>query len=329
MGLEAPQVSIIVPVVALNAHVRELVEEIRKNESSIWELVIVTNEPESDEWHDPRISIIPSGKVGPGVKRDLAAGVAQGQLLAFLDDDSYPSESWLTNLINRFTHGANAVGGPNLTAPGDTLWQRVSGAVYLSSVSGGAANRFRPVGTHRTVVDWPTVNLSVRKSVFFDVGGFDCDFWPGEDTYFCDKLTRNGYAITYDPSVQVFHHRRSGFLRHLSQAASYGFHRGNFARLLGASSRRWWYFIPSLFVIAVVLAAPVAILFPFGAFAVVIGSTLYLAAVVYAFFEILRFEGLRVAVLAVSYIPATHVAYGLAFLAGFAKKNQVKSKLRS
>ena len=60
--------SIIIPVKAINDYVRETVPYIQCLDSNEWELIILPNELDRDEWVDSRVSIIPSGRVGPAKK---------------------------------------------------------------------------------------------------------------------------------------------------------------------------------------------------------------------------------------------------------------------
>src|SRR3989344_1551337 len=155
-----PRFTVIIPVKAINDYVRETVPHIRNLSNKNWELLILPNEADQDEWGDPRIRIIPSGRVGPARKRDMGAESAQGEILVFLDDDSYP-EPDILNIAERYFEDTSvvALGGPAMTPPHDTFWQRVSGAVFLSKFSGGAPERYVPVGEAREMKDWPSVNL--------------------------------------------------------------------------------------------------------------------------------------------------------------------------
>ena len=87
-----PTFSIIIPVKAIKDYVRETVEHILGLGDPDLEVMIIPNDPTVSEWSDPRIRLLASGRVGPGAKRDMAAKVAQGDLLVFLEDDSYPKK---------------------------------------------------------------------------------------------------------------------------------------------------------------------------------------------------------------------------------------------
>ena len=80
--------SLIIPVKELNDYVRETVPYILSLDFADWELFIVTNENQKTEWpNESRIKMLSSGRVGPAEKRDIAAAVATGQYIVFLDDD--------------------------------------------------------------------------------------------------------------------------------------------------------------------------------------------------------------------------------------------------
>jgi len=321
--------SIIIPVKELNDYVRETVPYILQLDFTDWELFIVTNENQNTEWpSESRIKMMSSGRVGPAEKRDIAASVATGQYLVFLDDDSYPEPNLLSLAFEKFTQGAVALGGPAVTPQTDSFKQKVSGAVFSSKITGGSPERYRPVGEQREVDDWPSVNLMILRDAFLKIGGFNSPYWPGEDTFLCLKLLRAGHRVTYVPNLIVWHHRREGLFRHMKQVGAYGLHRGYFARHLPETSRRIQYLFPSL-VFLMFLSAPIALLLP-GIFQlfVLLGMSVYLMGVVAGVGDIMRWEKKSVAVAAFPYVVATHVSYGYWFLRGLFRRGQLVSKLR-
>jgi len=321
--------SIIIPVKAINDYVRETVPHIQAIKRSDWELIILPNEEDSDEWSDSRVRIIASGRVGPAKKRDIGAKFAAGDILVFLDDDSYPDPDFLDIAERHFADNrVVAVGGPAITPPQDSFWQRVSGAVFLSRFSGGAPERYIPIGAARSVVDWPSVNLMIRRKEFLSAGGFDSDYWPGEDTELCLKLVSGtGKKILYVPDIIVWHHRRAGLVAHLRQIGGYGLHRGYFVKRYPATSRKPLYFLPSAFVVFVIVTLTAA------AFTVNIwpllwaGWCLYGIALSKAWFDIRRYESISVSTVAIFYSVLTHFWYGVRFIQGVATPRLI-SRLR-
>ena len=223
-----------------------------------------------------------------------------------------------------------AVGGPAITPKNDDFWQKVSGAVFLSSLSGGNPERYISIGIKKIVNDWPSVNLSVRKNVFTNINGFNSKYWPGEDTLLCLDIIKTGGKILYDPYLIVYHHRRSGFKKHLKQVGQYGLHRGFFAKKYPETSFKLKYFIPSafcLFVISGIFSIffnnILLILYSFG-------YILYVLALIKAFFDIYKYEkNVLICLNAIYYIFFTHLIYGFNFIKGFLFTKELKSKLRS
>ena len=324
-----PFFTIIIPVKSINDYFRETVPYIQNLSSQSWELIILPNDVEPDEWKDKNIQIVPSGRVGPAKKRDMGAELARGEILVFLDDDSYPEPN-LLNIAEHYFIDDNvvALGGPAMTPPHDTFWQRVSGAVFLSKFSGGVPERYTPLGEVREIQDWPSVNLMVRKIDFLAIGGFDSPYWPGEDTKLClDIIQNTGKRILYVPNLVVWHHRRAGLKAHLKQVGGYGLHRGYFAKRYPKTSRKLIYFVPSAFLFFVVFSFFMPWLPDEIRYAFMLGWLTYGAALVYAFSDIVKSEKLGVALCALWYLPFTHVFYGARFLQGLLTKNLV-SKLR-
>ena len=106
----------------------------------------------------------------------------------------------------------------------------------------------------RDVDDYPSCNLLVRTDVLREIHGYRTDFWPGEDTLLCEDIVYGqGKRLVYDPWSIVYHHRRRLFGPHLRQLGRYAFHRGYFVKKSPKTSFKLSYFIPSLFVLGVIL----------------------------------------------------------------------------
>jgi len=324
--------SIIIPVKSINDYVRETVPYIQALTGHEWELFIIPNNVEENEWpKDERISIIDSGRVGPADKRDLGAQKASGNILVFLDDDSYPDINFLKIANNYFLDSEIiAIGGPAITPKDDSFWQHVSGAVFLGRLTGGFPERYVPFGPPKEIDDWPTVNLMVRREVFLSVGGFDCNYWPGDDTFLCFKLKKTGKKMMYVPKMVVWHHRRAGFFLHLKQVGSYGLHRGYFARHYPETSFRLKFLVPSALLFFVFVSFFVAFWSQntFLFWLILLGWLTYILALISALFDSIKHESFLVSLVTLLYLPPTHLYYGFNFMMGFLRKGKLVSKLR-
>ena len=247
------KVSVVIVAEEVNDYVRENIGWQIKQEFQDFEILLILSKETSEVFPKTRVIVRPDLAGNPAQRRDLSIVEAQGEILAFIDDDAYPSNLWLASAWRHFEDiKIGAVGGPGVTPPEDSWRQKVSGWVQASPMGGSLLTffRFRPITGRREVDDYPSMNLLVRKSDFAMIGGFDSNFYPGEDTKLCLDLTQKlGKKIIYDPEVLVYHHRRPIFKGHLRQIGGYGLHRGFFARTLPQTSRRIIYFMPPSLVV--------------------------------------------------------------------------------
>lgn len=333
-----PKVSVIIPLREDNDYIRETLGYLREVDYPDFEVILLPDEP-----FDVRCSIfnvqgqaavpsaplrtgggrpsavvkvIPTGPVGPAAKRDLALPHAKGDILAFLDDDTYSERDWLKNAVKYFEdEEVVAIGGPAVTPPSDSPMQKASGCVYASLLGGGAyAYRYIPQ-KKREVDDYPTCNLLVRKSVLERLGGFDTRFWPGEDTKLCLGITKElGKKIIYAPDVLVYHHRRPLFLPHLKQVRSYALHRGYFVKRFPHTSLRLWYFLPTLLMVGIIGGGLLLLLLPLLRPLYLAGLAVYLLAVVIS--AMVTSRDLLLTPIVAAGIITTHLTYSLWFVIG-------------
>lgn len=248
--------------------------------------------------------------------------IAKGEFIAFLDSDAYPIPEWLDNAIPLFSdEKVGLVGGPSLTPPKDELERQASGLILASKLGGGGlSNRYVPCKPTQ-VDDIPSSNMITRKSIVEELGGFNANYWPGEDTYFCLQIKKDlGKEILYSPDVIVYHHRRRVFRPHLKQIWGYGMHRGYFAKKFPYNSRHPTYFIPSLFVIFNIIGIVLSIAFPYlflVPYMMILGIY-FVACIITA----INAKNMKAAGFVMLGIPLTHIVYGTAFLKGLVSELQ-------
>lgn len=322
MKKEKPLVSVIIPVRVATFYLKETISYLQKQSFKDFELIIVTDKREKIKGG----KVVASGEVGPAQKRNLGSEKAKGEILAFLDDDSYPSENWLKNAVQIFKEDQNiaAVCGPCLTPPKDSVYQKASGWVWGSWFGSGGAGTYRNrICPRRGVDDFPSVNLLVRKKDFLEVDGFHIRHWPGEDTKLClDLIKKLKKKIIYDPSVLVYHHRRPILRPHLKQISRYALRRGFFAKKFPETSFRLGYWLPTLFVFGLIVGGSLSFYFPFLKMIYLIALGFYAFLLFLAGMEVLiKEKDHYLALLVIISIFATHLWYGLLFPFGFFRKN--------
>ena len=276
------------------------------------EVILLPDEPEE---HSGPWRVIPTGSISPPLKRDIGWRAARGEIIAFLDDDCIPEEDWLRNAARRLSDSAvAAVGGPGTTPPSDPPRAQAGGKVLASFlVSGLHAYRVMP-RMPREVDDYPTCNLLVRREMLERTGGFSCPYWPGEDTVLCLKIHEAGGRIAYDPDVEVRHHRRPLFRRHWKQVGNYGLHRGFFTKIFPQTSRRFSYYLPSLWLVFLATGWLPALVLKWWAGVYLIPVGIYLAAVLLTAAR--HVFSPKTALLVLAGIISTHLVYGARFIQG-------------
>ena len=265
-------------------------------------------EPDKIRW-------IPTGKKRPAEKRNIGIRESRGEIVAFIDDDAYPDPRWLEQATRYFgEESVGGVGGPGVTPPGDRWLARIGGRVYdCVLVSGNYRYRYRAGGVRMDVEDYPSCNLLVRRDILVGIGGYRTDFWPGEDTLLCKDVIDGWKRIIYDPWVIVYHHRRALFAPHLRQLGRYGFHRGYFCKRFPSNSLRFSYFVPSLFVLYLIMASALVAFGGWVLWAALSPLAAYLALVAVATFSLRP----HVWILTALGVVSSHICYGVQFVRGF------------
>lgn len=308
-----PKVSIIIAAKDFNHYAQESIDHCHSLNYPDFEIIFLPDFSCSIPYAD--VKVFPTGAVVPAKKRDLGVAESSGQIVAFLDDDAYPPRDWLINAARYFNNqDIAAIGGPATTPETDSVMQKASGAIYVSQMMGGNQSyRYIPK-TYREVDDYPSCNLIVKKSDFEKVGGFNTEFWPGEDTFLCLKLTKElKKKIVYDPDVLVYHHRRPLYLPHLRQIKSYAIHRGYFVKRFPMTSLRISYFLPTLLILGISLGWLTLFIHPLLFSTYLFGCGIYFTL---ALLTGLKSFQLKMALGIFSGIILSHFTYGIWFIKG-------------
>jgi len=305
-----PPISIIIVTKKNNRFLEECIRECLRLDYAFYEIIVLPDENMRSE-ENSKVKIIPTGNILPAAKRDMGAADANGEILAFIDDDAYPKKDWLKNAVNNFRdESVVCVCGPGVTPKDEPLINLASGKVYESLiVSGPARFRYLPL-KKRYTDDFPSCNFFIRKSDFLEIGGFKTKFWPGEDTVLClEAVYKLKKRIIYDPAVLVYHHRRPLFKKHLKQIANYAIHRGYFMKRFPQNSFKFGYFIPSLIMLAMFLSIVLGIYW---------NNLFFLILILYLFFVLIFSINKNISLIHLIFAGTalTHFTYGINLIRG-------------
>lgn len=164
----------------------------------------------------PFVRYFHQAPAGLSAARNRGAHEADGEILAYTDDDCIPDEDWLARLSAAYDDESwVAAGGPNIPpAPRNHTEAIVAAAP-------GAP-------THVLIADeeaehLPGCNLSIRKAALLAVGGFRDEFvTAGDDVDICWRLREAGGRLRFVAAAMVWHHRRFTVRDYFRQQSGYG-----------------------------------------------------------------------------------------------------------
>jgi GT2 family glycosyltransferase len=175
----------------------------------------------------------------PGVSRARNAGLvkADGDIVAFADDDVVVDERWVHNAVAAFAQASDVgcVTGRILPLTLQTPEQRIFDE--LAAFDKGVDRRvFRLAETRAVEPLFPYVaghigsgaNVFVRRDIALRVGGFDPMLGPGtptlggEDLDLFIRLAHDSVGIVYDPTVLIMHDHPDSLAGIRRHAYSYG-----------------------------------------------------------------------------------------------------------
>lgn len=206
-------VSVIMPMDRPGEDARRAVASVlEQKDAPPFELIVVcAGGPEPGS--DPRLRVLVEPDRNPAVRRNRAAGMARGSILAFIDDDAFADPYWMARAVDFLEANpeAGAVGGPDPAPPGSPSAELLSDTLLATRFigSGIAAHQsLRGIGPVRRPWDVALVNLFVRKELFDRLGGFDESIgYIGEDTDLLARLASIS-SVWYHQNLVVRHRRR-------------------------------------------------------------------------------------------------------------------------
>ena len=220
-----PELSISVVINTYNraASLRRTIESFRWQRYPQLEIIVV-NGPSTDDTsrvlveyaHDVKIVSCPVANIS--VSRNFGISHADGDIVAFIDDDAIPYPNWLHGLSINFDD--NDVGGV-----GGFVWDHTGMAYqtrYVACDRFGEArffDTFDPSDSFSfpNALWFPSlmgVNSSFRKKVLLEIGGFNEKYaYFLDETDVCLRIIDRGYKIVFSQNANVHHKYLASHIR--------------------------------------------------------------------------------------------------------------------
>ncbi|MBC8249758.1 MAG: glycosyltransferase [Anaerolineales bacterium] len=204
--------SVVIPTFNRQATLRQTLAALVSQDYSDAEIIVV-DDGSTDGTGDmiarefPTVRYLRQANRGPAAARNFGIREPTGDIVAFTDDDCVPPRDWLTRLADGYARYSHVVGvGGYLQAPDEVLKQSpiaryenyVAHMVYhVSECEHVAGFQCAAGGTN---------NMSYRRAVLREVGGFDESFRyaAGEDADLKWRICARGHQLLYVP-VRMTH----------------------------------------------------------------------------------------------------------------------------
>jgi len=198
-----------------------------ENDTPQFEILIVDNAPSDDRTQAvvatfPSVCYTREPKAGLDFARNHALHQATGELLAFLDDDVTVDRQWFRGLQEAWAENPDAAAFTGLVLP----YELETEAQILFERRGGFGRGFEKIRYGKSLPGNPLYpcgagifgagcNMTFRRQIFIDLGGFDEALDTGRplpgggdlDSFY--RVVRAGYPLVYEPQYAVYHqHRR-------------------------------------------------------------------------------------------------------------------------
>jgi GT2 family glycosyltransferase len=214
-----PFISVVICSYNGSRTIQQSLEALQKLEYPKFEIIVVddgSQDHTSKIARDLGVQLIRQENRGLSAARNAGWRAANGEIVAYLDDDAAPDQHWLLYLASAFMAGDDVgVGGPNIAFQDDRF--------IAHCVDHSPGNPTHVLITDRVAEHLPGCNMAFRRANLEAVGGFDPLFRiAGDDVDLCWRLQQRGWRLGYHPGAMVWHHRRGSVRAYLSQQLNYG-----------------------------------------------------------------------------------------------------------
>jgi len=229
--IQYPSFSIVINTLNRELFLQRTLESLRWLKYSGDFEVIVVNGPSTDRSDEVITSWLPSIRAGKcdfanlSISRNIGICMAQGDIVAFIDDDALPEPEWLSQISKAYQDSmVGAVGGLVYNHTGYDFQYK-----YCLVDRFGNADLSIPSPTPHLAFPksfrFPHLlgcNSSFRRSVLMEIGGFDEEYeYFLDETDVCLRIIDAGYIIAQLPCAYVHHKYAASNIRNENKVSRY------------------------------------------------------------------------------------------------------------
>jgi GT2 family glycosyltransferase len=230
MTVNSPSISVVVTTCEGNTTLVRCINSILACGYQDVEIIVVDNRPQTSsaaavlEEHfanDARVRYARETRPGLSYARNAGLRLAEGEIVAFTDDDVVVDENWLRAIAQAFVPGVGCVTGLimplAIETPAQALFERFAGfgkglERRCFELADSGEDRLFP---YAPGAFGSGANTALRKSLAERLGGFDVKLGTGtiarggEDLDLYIRLLLAGEKIVYEPAALLYHEHPS------------------------------------------------------------------------------------------------------------------------
>lgn len=263
MSIDQISYSIVVPVYNRPGEVDELLQSLSRQSFKHFEVVIVEDGSDKTCQHiikryedELDISYYYKSNTGPGHSRNYGMKKAKGNYYIIFDSDCLIPTHYMAEVHKKLKEGfVHCYGGPDSAHPSFSNLQKAINYTMTSFLTtGGIRGRKKSLSRFQP----RSFNMGLSKEVFDKTSGFG-RIHPGEDPDLSLRIWQLGYDTRLFENAYVFHKRRISFSKFFKQVYKFGKVRPILNKW-HPSSKRFIYWLPTLFMFFVIASVILAIL---------------------------------------------------------------------
>ncbi|MBH1970625.1 glycosyltransferase [Moraxellaceae bacterium AER2_44_116] len=232
MALNAyPRISIVINTLNRGASLQQTLTSFKWLKYSGEFEVVVVNGPSTDDSQKVIESWLPQIRVGRcdvanlSKSRNIGIAMAQGDVVAFIDDDGIPEPEWLEQIAHAYASSdVGAVGGFVFDHTGYDFQAKYCVVDRLGNADESITKATPQLSFPRSF-RFPHLlgtNSTFRRDVLLQVGGFDEEYeYFLDETDVCLRVVDAGYVIQQLPNAYVHHKFAPSNLRGKNRVAKY------------------------------------------------------------------------------------------------------------
>lgn len=244
--VQAPFVSVIVPTRDRPEQMQACLQLLMALHYPWYEIIVVDNAPSTSATADfirqnyrdaPQVRYIREDRPGRCLALNCGMMAAQGEILAFTDDDVVVDRYWLVELVRGYSRADDVACVTGLVLPLELETPAQFWIEEYGGFSKGLTRRVFDMGeSHPKTLLYPYTagrfgtgaNMSFRTTFLRSVGGFDLALGAGslaqggEDLAAFFQVVTRGYRLVYEPAALLYHPHRRDYMALRKQIYGYG-----------------------------------------------------------------------------------------------------------